>query len=68
MIKIQLIMYIFITLKIKSINIKKNKENISLLLPEVFEERIIRLYSKINNSKINDLLKDAFNNYIKQYI
>ena len=58
----------FYNIKNKEHKYKKNKENISLLLPEVFEERIIRLYSKINNSKINDLLKDAFNNYIKQYI
>lgn len=46
---------------------KMPKDNISLLLPDVFEERIIRLYSKLNNNKINNLLKNAFNNYIKQY-
>jgi HD superfamily phosphohydrolase len=57
----------FYNIKNKDYKYKKNKENISLLLPEVFEERIIRLYSKINNNKINNLLKNAFNNYIKIY-
>ena len=57
----------FYNIKNKDYKYKKNKENISLLLPDVFEERIIRLYSKLNNNKINNLLKNAFNNYIKQY-
>ncbi len=57
----------FYNVKNKHYKYKKNKENISLLLPDVFEERIIRLYSKINNTNINNLLKKAFNNYIKIY-
>ena len=57
----------FYNIKNKNIKYKKNKENISLLLPNIFEERIIRLYSKINNDLINSLLKDAFNLYIKQF-
>jgi hypothetical protein len=57
----------FYNIKNKDYKYKKNKENISLLLPDVFEERIIRIYSKINNVKINNLLKIAFNKYIKYY-
>lgn len=57
----------FYNIKNKDYKYKKNKENISLLLPDIFEERIIRIYSKINNIKINNLLKIAFNNYIKDY-
>jgi HD superfamily phosphohydrolase len=57
----------FYNIKNKDYKYKKNKENISLLLPDVFEERIIRIYSKINNVKINNLLKIAFNKYIKQH-
>jgi len=57
----------FYNIKNKDYKYKKNKENISLLLPDVFEERIIRIYSKINNIKINNLLKIAFNKYIKHY-
>ena len=57
----------FYNIKNKNIKYKKNKENISLLLPNIFEERIIRLYSKINDNLINSLLKDAFNLYIKQF-
>lgn len=45
----------------------KSKEDISLLLPNIFEERIIRIYSKTNNKIINKAIKDAFNIYIKQY-
>jgi HD superfamily phosphohydrolase len=47
---------------------KLNKNNISLLLPHIFEERIIRIYSKLNNPIQNKKIKDSFNLYMKQIL
>ena len=45
---------------------KMPKENISLLLPNIFEERIIRIYSKINDTHINNKIKTSFRYFIKK--
>lgn len=50
-----------------NIKYKLKKDNISLLLPNIFEERILRIYSKINNKKINDAIQNCFQLYIKQF-
>lgn len=47
---------------------KMPKDNISLLLPDVFEERIIRIYSKINNIDTNNQIKNSFRYFIKKII
>lgn len=47
---------------------KLNKNNISLLLPHIFEERIIRIYSKLNDPIQNQKIKDSFNLYMKQIL
>jgi deoxynucleoside triphosphate triphosphohydrolase SAMHD1 len=57
----------FYNIKDKNNKYKKNKENISLLLPEIFEERILRVYSKVSDKYINDLVQTAFKRFIKQY-
>ena len=46
---------------------QKNKNDISLLLPNIFEERVLRIYSKNLDEKINKAIKLAFNNYLKKY-
>jgi len=46
---------------------QKNKNEISLLLPNVFEERIIRIYSKNLDNKINNAIKIAFQNYLNNF-
>lgn len=46
---------------------KKNKNNISLLLPHIYEERIIRIYSRNINNDINRAIKLAFHRYLKKY-
>ena len=46
---------------------QKNKNEISLLLPNVFEERIIRVYSKSLDNEINNAIKIAFQNYLIKF-
>jgi HD superfamily phosphohydrolase len=47
---------------------KMNKDNISLLLPDVFEERIIRIYSKISDININKKIKKSFRYIINKIL
>jgi HD superfamily phosphohydrolase len=47
---------------------KMNKNHISLLLPDIFEERIIRIYSKINNNDINKKIKKSFRQFMNKII
>ncbi|POM71565.1 Hypothetical protein PHPALM_11847, partial [Phytophthora palmivora] len=43
------------------------KEQVSLLFPEKFEERIIRVYSRNQSSKVHTAIQHAFRNYIRQF-
>lgn len=47
---------------------KLTKDNISLLLPDIFEERIIRIYSKLNDSEKNKQIKDSFKQFIQKIL
>jgi HD superfamily phosphohydrolase len=46
---------------------QKNKKDISLLLPNVFEERVLRIYSTNLDINVNNAIKLAFDNYLKKY-
>jgi len=46
---------------------KKNKNDVGLLFPDIFEERIIRIYSRNNNKEINLAIRLAFKQYLKQF-
>ncbi|KAL4162590.1 hypothetical protein PRNP1_003126 [Phytophthora ramorum] len=43
------------------------KEEVSLLFPEKFEERIIRVYSRNKSHKVHAAIHHAFRNYIRQF-
>ncbi|KAG2521862.1 hypothetical protein BBO99_00004170 [Phytophthora kernoviae] len=43
------------------------KEQVSLLFPEKFEERIIRVYSRNKSRKVHTAILQAFRSYIRQF-
>ncbi|KAE9006428.1 Deoxynucleoside triphosphate triphosphohydrolase [Phytophthora rubi] len=43
------------------------KEQVSLLFPEKFEERIIRVYSRNKSPKVHAAIHHAFRSYIRQF-
>ncbi|OQR88242.1 hypothetical protein ACHHYP_07029 [Achlya hypogyna] len=43
------------------------KEEVSLLFPEKFEERILRVYSRTNDKVIKEAISQAFRNHMQQY-
>ncbi|TDH74075.1 hypothetical protein CCR75_005594 [Bremia lactucae] len=43
------------------------KEKVSLLFPEKFEERIIRVYSRNKSPKVHAAIQHAFHSYIRQF-
>ncbi|KAG1707067.1 hypothetical protein DVH05_026263 [Phytophthora capsici] len=43
------------------------KEEVSLLFPEKFEERIIRVYSRNKSTKVHKAIQHAFRSYIRQF-
>lgn len=47
---------------------KNNKNNISLILPNNYEDRILRIYSRNQCQKMNLAIKLAFRNFLKQFI
>ena len=51
----------------KNKKIKKNENDVSLLLPNVYEERIIRVYSTRSDKKYNEAIKSAFKYFIYQF-
>lgn len=50
-----------------NIKYKQKKENISLLFPQYYEDRVLRIYSRNTNTKINEEIKNAFIRYLKQF-
>ncbi|OQS07910.1 hypothetical protein THRCLA_00096, partial [Thraustotheca clavata] len=43
------------------------KQEVSLLFPEKFEERILRIYSRSNDKQVNLAISQAFRNHIEHY-